>query len=126
MSARDHWTTDQLWRDWHLWRDLVARKSWLTPHNRNTFNLRAASSFSSLTKRRPGLRDPDRSAQDSIEGRTAIVRVDHAQPGSDRTGFYTLDGRSRSDRAANWYAMKDWFKTNHLTTPEFGTSRRQF
>lgn len=76
VSARNYWTADQLWADWHFWREREQR------HRRqnashlyiNKAHENAKASYNVLCNRRPCLRTPDLSAMNAVEGRTWFRR----------------------------------------------------
>lgn len=67
-SARNYWTTDDLWRDYHYWcwRERTA-SAWAFPTINKAYE-NAKASYGVLVKRRPGLINPDVLSRLDIEG----------------------------------------------------------
>lgn len=89
VSARNYWTTDQLWKDYHYWR---ARRMYASHIRRVTFNrqgwvprdvhiaintadMNMMACRRVLCSRYPGLRHPDMSGQLAVEGQVHFERT---------------------------------------------------
>lgn len=82
MSARNYWTISQLWQDWHYWRRVASMRRRIKAHEYNRWgyvnqaifrginaaDMNAKASYDVLSRRKPGLRHPDMSAQLATEG----------------------------------------------------------
>lgn len=78
-SARNYWSTDDLWSDFQYWRwrqrQMRSRPGWGVTHvDINIAGLHAQASYDVLCKRRPTLRSPDEAAVNAVEGRTWFKR----------------------------------------------------
>lgn len=79
VSARNYWSTDELWRDYHYWnwraRQMTAYPGFGVTHvDINAARMNAKASYDVLTKRRHGLNCPDMAAQLSVEHYTATFK----------------------------------------------------
>lgn len=74
-SARNYWTTDDLWKNWRYWSEQEAMRRrfsqpWDVDHRQkvNVACQNAKASWDKLCDRRSGLRDPDRLSRLAVEG----------------------------------------------------------
>lgn len=69
-SPRNYWSIDQLWKDWHYWRNYVPRTERQAAVARG--NMNASADF--LRRRHPVLIAPDLHARLAVEQGVCLVR----------------------------------------------------